>query len=50
VDGKLQREELVRGTAGEFSYRMQLNGIAPGIYVIRVEGDERHYSQTIIKN
>jgi hypothetical protein len=50
ADGKLIRQEQQRYGDENFNLRMPLDGLTPGIYVIRAQLKDRHYSQTFIKN
>jgi len=49
LDGKLHRQENLGNRDTEFLYRMTLDGLAPGVYLIRAEAEDRYYSQTFIK-
>ncbi len=49
LEGKLQKQVEPGNMGKEFSYRMTLDELVPGVYVIRAETEDRYYSQTFIK-
>jgi len=49
ADGRLVRQERPVNMGKDLSYHMTLEGLAPGVYVIRAEAEDRYYSQTFIK-